>query len=51
MGETDCNLASGEWLVRQILHGKQYFEKELGYETKDAWTATSFGYRPACHKF
>jgi alpha-mannosidase len=42
--ETDCNLASGESLVRQILHGKQYFEKELGYETKDAWIPDVFGY-------
>ena len=42
--ETDCNLASGESLVRQILHGKKYFEKELGYETKDAWIPDVFGY-------
>ena len=31
--ETDCNLVSGESLVRQILFGKSFFEKELGYET------------------
>lgn len=42
--ETDCNLASGESLVRQILHGKQYFEKELGYTTKDVWIPDVFGY-------
>jgi alpha-mannosidase len=42
--ETDCNLASGESLIRQILHGKRYFEKELGYETRDAWIPDVFGY-------
>jgi alpha-mannosidase len=42
--ETDCNLASGESLVRQILHGKRYFAQELGYETRDAWIPDVFGY-------
>jgi alpha-mannosidase len=42
--ETDCNLVSGESLVRQILHGKRYFEKELGYVTKDVWIPDVFGY-------
>lgn len=42
--ETDCNLASGESLVRQILHGKRYFQKELGYETRDVWIPDVFGY-------
>jgi alpha-mannosidase len=42
--ESDCNLASGESLVRQILHGKRYFEKELGYETTDMWIPDVFGY-------
>lgn len=42
--ETDCNLVSGESLVRQILHGKNFFEKELGVETKDVWIPDVFGY-------
>lgn len=42
--ETDCNLASGESLVRQILHGKRYFARELGYETRDVWIPDVFGY-------
>ncbi|MBE2205274.1 MAG: alpha-mannosidase [Chthoniobacterales bacterium] len=42
--ETDCNLASGESLVRQILHGKRYFQKEFGYETRDVWIPDVFGY-------
>ena len=42
--ETDCNLASGESLIRQILHGKRYFQKELGYVTRDVWIPDVFGY-------
>jgi alpha-mannosidase len=42
--ETDCNLASGESLVRQILHGKRFFQQEFGYETKDVWIPDVFGY-------
>jgi alpha-mannosidase len=42
--EADCNLASGESLVRQILHGKRFFEQELGYETRDMWIPDVFGY-------
>jgi alpha-mannosidase len=42
--ETDCNLASGESLVRQILYGKQFFQQEFGYETKDVWIPDVFGY-------
>lgn len=45
--ETDCNIASGESLVRQILHGKRFFEKELGYETRDVWIPDVFGYSAA----
>jgi len=42
--EPDCNLPSGEALVRQILHGKRYFMKEFGYETHDVWLPDVFGY-------
>ena len=42
--ETDCNLASGESIVRQILHGKRFFQQELGYETRDVWIPDVFGY-------
>jgi alpha-mannosidase len=42
--EADCNLASGESLVRQILHGKRFFEQELGYRTRDVWIPDVFGY-------
>jgi alpha-mannosidase len=42
--EADCNLPSGEALVRQLLHGKRFFMKELGYDTKDLWLPDVFGY-------
>lgn len=42
--EADCNLASGESLIRQILHGKRFFSEELGYETRDVWIPDVFGY-------
>jgi alpha-mannosidase len=45
--EVDCNLASGESLIRQMLLGKRYFLEEFGYETKDAWLPDVFGYSAA----
>jgi alpha-mannosidase len=42
--EVDCNLASGESIVRQIMHGKKFFKEELGYETLDVWIPDVFGY-------
>ena len=45
--EVDCNLASGESLIRQILQGKKFFKEELGYETKDVWIPDVFGYSAA----
>jgi len=45
--EADCNITSGESLVRQIIHGKQFFEEEFGVETKDLWLPDVFGYAAA----
>ncbi len=42
--EADCNLPSGEALVRQLLHGKRYFMREFGYETRILWLPDVFGY-------
>ncbi len=42
--EADCNLSSGESLVRQILHGKNFFIEEFGIETHDLWLPDVFGY-------
>ena len=45
--EVDCNLASGESLIRQILQGKRFFQQEFGYETRDLWLPDVFGYSAA----
>ena len=42
--EADCNLPSGESLVRQMLHGKRYLMREFGYETRILWLPDVFGY-------
>ncbi len=42
--EADCNLPSGESLVRQLLHGKRFFMRELNFETRIAWLPDVFGY-------
>ena len=42
--EPDCNLVSGESLVRQILEGKNFFRKEFGKDVRTCWIPDSFGY-------
>jgi alpha-mannosidase len=42
--EPDCNLPSGESLIRQILYGKTYFQKELDRDVKIAWLPDTFGF-------
>jgi alpha-mannosidase len=42
--EADCNIPSGESLVRQILHGKNFFLDEFGVETRDCWLPDVFGF-------
>lgn len=45
--EADCNIASGEALVRQILVGKRYFRREFGVDNKILWLPDVFGYSAA----
>ena len=45
--EADCNLPSGESLVRQILYGKRFFKNEFGVDTKLLWLPDVFGYSAA----
>ena len=45
--EADCNLSSGESLVRQILMGKRFFKKEFGKDSKVLWLPDVFGYSAA----
>ncbi|QSF47396.1 alpha-mannosidase [Paenibacillus tianjinensis] len=42
--EADCNLTSGESLVRQILYGTKFFREEFGGECKYLWLPDVFGY-------
>lgn len=42
--EADCNLTSGESLVRQILYGKRFFKEEFGIESKVLWLPDVFGF-------
>lgn len=45
--EADCNLTSGESLVRQILYGKKFFREEFGKECTVVWEPDVFGYSAA----
>jgi len=45
--EPDCNLISGESLVRQILFGKRFFSEEFGVDSKILWLPDVFGYSAA----
>lgn len=45
--EADCNLTSGESLVRQFLHGKRFFKEEFGVDNKILWLPDVFGYSGA----
>ncbi len=45
--EADCNLIGGESMVRQILHGVRFFEKEFGVAVRNLWLPDVFGYSAA----
>ena len=45
--EADCNLTSGESLVRQFIHGKRFFRDEFGVENRILWLPDVFGYSGA----
>lgn len=42
--EPDLNMPDGESLVRQILVGKRYFQKNFGVDVRIGWNPDSFGY-------
>ena len=42
--EPDCNLPSGESLVRQFLYGQRFFEREFGRRCNEFWNPDVFGY-------
>ena len=45
--EADCNIPSGESLIRQFLHGKNFFMDEFGINVKNLWLPDVFGYSPS----
>ncbi|MGM9974581.1 MAG: alpha-mannosidase, partial [Clostridiaceae bacterium] len=45
--EADCNLTSGESLVRQFLYGKKFFKEEFGVDNRILWLPDVFGYSGA----
>lgn len=42
--EPDCNLPSGESMVRQFLYGQRYFEHTFGRRCREFWNPDVFGY-------
>ncbi|MCI8682277.1 MAG: alpha-mannosidase [Lachnospiraceae bacterium] len=45
--EADCNIASGESLIRQFLHGLRFFEEEFQTKNEILWLPDVFGYSAA----
>jgi len=44
MVEPDCNLPTGESLVRQILYGQMYFNDHFGKKSNISWLPDTFGF-------
>jgi alpha-mannosidase len=42
--EPDCNLPSGESLVRQFVLGQRFFEDRFGRRCREFWAPDAFGY-------
>ena len=45
--EADCNIPSGESLMRQVLYGKRYFKERFGTDCEVLWLPDVFGYSAA----
>lgn len=45
--EADCNIPSGESLVRQVMYGKKFFMDEFGVDCRVLWLPDAFGYSAA----
>lgn len=45
--EADTNVASGEALIRQFIHGKRFFKEAFDYDSKMLWLPDVFGYNAA----
>ena len=42
--ECDCNIPSGEYLIRQFLWGQRFTRKYFGYRSDSFWLPDTFGY-------
>ena len=45
--EPDCQIPSGESIVRQLLYGQKYFRDKFGRRSRVAWLPDTFGFSPA----
>lgn len=45
--EADTNLSGGESLIRQIIHGRRFFQQEFGFDSQVLWLPDVFGYSGA----
>ncbi len=45
--EADCNLTSGESLIRQIMHGMRFWQQEFAVKPRHIWLPDVFGYSAA----
>ena len=45
--EADCQIPSGESMVRQMLYGQRYFLEKFGHRSRVAWLPDAFGFSPA----
>lgn len=45
--EPDCNIPSGESLLRQLLKGRKFFKEEFGKTSDTLWLPDVFGYSAA----
>jgi alpha-mannosidase len=42
--EADCNVPSGESLIRQFLFGRRFFQREFSNPSTVVWLPDVFGY-------
>ena len=45
--EADCNLSSGESLIRQVMFGKKFYKEEFDVDSRVLWLPDVFGYSSA----
>ncbi len=45
--EHDCNVIGGEAMIRQFVHGKNFYKDEFGVDVRNLWLPDVFGYSAA----